>query len=207
MTGSDNPLCQGILDDARVQAEEKLAKAKAEAAKILEEAKDKAEAAAAVEKKSTSVQLESIRLKEDSAKRNIDRLVQLKNLDSGYDEIMAEVRAELDALYQDKARCHEILVRWTAEAAVGLGLTEAVCALPAAFSGDASILTEAEALVKEKTGSSVTLKADTRTTSSFGAVLSSPDGKVSYNNQIDTRLRRMQRDIKTIVQELTCKAE
>ena len=42
---------------------------------------------------------------------------------------------------------------------------------------------------------------DTERLSGEGVVLTSMDGKVSYNNQLDVRMRRYSRDIKRIVQE------
>ena len=207
MSESDNPLCQGILSDAESKAQKKIESAKADAEVIINEAKDKANQAALAEKKSTDLHLESIRLREESAKRNIDRLTALKNMDSGYTEVMDEVNKCLSNLYQDKERCKHVLILWTAEAALGLGLKEAKAALSAPFSQDESILKEAEALLLSKGGSKVSLTLDDRAAVNFGVVLSSLDGKISYNNQIDTRMRRLQREIRTIVQETTCKAE
>ena len=59
----------------------------------------------------------------------------------------------------------------------------------------------------EKTGFSVSLQLDDAPVSGWGVQLSSLDGKVYFNNQLDVRLRRMAKDIKKIIQENTCKAE
>jgi V/A-type H+-transporting ATPase subunit E len=72
---------------------------------------------------------------------------------------------------------------------------------------DQKLLDQAMALVKKFTGSEVHLVLDERSIREIGVVLSSLDDKVSYNNQVDIRLRRFDRDIRTLVQEHTWKAE
>ena len=72
---------------------------------------------------------------------------------------------------------------------------------------DESMLRQAEKLLMEKTGFQVTLQLDDAPVSGWGVQLSSLDGKVYFNNQLDVRLRRMAKDIKKIIQENTCKAE
>ena len=63
------------------------------------------------------------------------------------------------------------------------------------------MLRAAEHLVKKETGADVQLSIDPERLSGAGVVLSSMDGKVSYNNQLDVRMRRYSRDIRRIVQE------
>ena len=63
------------------------------------------------------------------------------------------------------------------------------------------MLREAEKLVKKETGADVSLSLDSSRVSSPGVILTSIDGKVSYNNQLDVRMRRYSRDIRRIIQE------
>lgn len=207
MTSAENPLYGGILDDAKAKAALKIKAAQSEADEIIAEAHVKAETIAEAEKRGTSIRLESIRLKEESAKRNIDRIIALRSMDEGYEAIMKRVGEKLEALYADKEKSREILIRWIAEAGVGLGLEEAMVSSSPKNPVDVSMLKAAEVLIKSKTGAAISLSLDDRPCSEFGVVLSSLDGKISYNNQIDTRMRRMARNVKSIVQELTCKVE
>lgn len=207
MTNAENPLYGGILDDAKAKADQKLKAAQREADEIIAEAHAKAESSVEAEKRGTSVRLESIRLKEESAKRNIDRIVALRSMDEGYEAVMKRVDEKLGELYDDKERSRDVLIHWIAEAGVGLGLKEAMVSSSPKNPVDESMLRSAEALVKDKTGAEIHLSLDDSPSSAFGVVLSSLDGKISYNNQIDTRMRRMARNVKSIVQELTCKVE
>lgn len=94
-----------------------------------------------------------------------------------------------------------MLSLWIAEAAIGLGKKEAKVAYSSLYPVGEEELKRAQELVKEATGSDVTLTLDSLHIDGIGVVLTSLDGKVSYNNQLDTRLRRYQRDIRKIIQE------
>ncbi|WP_324292068.1 hypothetical protein [uncultured Sphaerochaeta sp.] len=99
------------------------------------------------------------------------------------------------------------LAEWIAEAAVGLDLKEAKVSFNPLCPVTEDILAQATTLVKKFTGSDILLSLDPKPTRSLGVVLSSLDDKVSYNNQVDIRLRRFDREIRTLVQEYTWKAE
>ena len=94
-----------------------------------------------------------------------------------------------------------VLVSWIAEAAIGLDRKEARVSFSEKTPVTAGMLREAEDLVKKETGAAVALSLDTERLSGAGVVLTSLDGKVSYNNQLDVRMRRYSRDIRRIVQE------
>ena len=94
-----------------------------------------------------------------------------------------------------------VLISWIAEAAIGLDRKEAKVSFSDKTPVTDDMLRDAEAEVKRLTGSQVSLVADSARLISGGVCVSSMDGKVSYNNQLDVRMRRFQRDIKRIIQE------
>ena len=184
MMTQDNPLISGILSEAEAKAEEIIRKAEEECASIIAEADD----------------LERIKEREESARKNIDRLSELKVLDSAYNLVLKEVQKRLDSLVSSPD-FRSILVSWIAEAAIGLDRKEARVSFSEKAPVDDQMLRDAEALVKKATGADVSLMLDDKRISTPGAVLTSIDGKVSYNNQLDVRMRRYSKDIRRIVQE------
>ena len=75
MKAEDNPLIQGILQEAREKAASIAAASEKEAEAIIAEARERAEREASMERRSFSVRLEQIEAREESARRSIDRLV------------------------------------------------------------------------------------------------------------------------------------
>ena len=200
MKAEDNPLIRGILDEARSKADEITKAAEKEAEVIVKEAEERGDREAEMEKRSYSVRLSQIQAREESARRSIDRLAELKGLDAAYNEVMDEVSLRLKKKLEDPS-FSSVLVEWIAEAAIGLDRKEAKVSLSEKTPVTDQMLCEAEKLVKKETGATVTLTLDTERLSGEGVVLSSLDGKVSYNNQLDVRMRRYSRDIRRIVQE------
>lgn len=203
---SESPIFEGILSDARLKSEKVIEKAHKEAGDILKEAEDKAEKTREEERKNTKMRLDALSLKEESAVRSLERLRELKNNDAAYNAVQKEVDAYFDSYFlKDESR--STLIAWIAEAAYGLGYRQAKVAYSPKEKVDESMLRQAEKLLMEKTGFQVTLQLDDAPVSGWGVQLSSLDGKVYFNNQLDVRLRRMAKDIKKIIQENTCKAE
>ena len=197
---ADNPLINGILEDASQKAKDIVRKAEEECKKIIDEANEKAVKEAELEKRSYSVRLERIEQREESARKNIDRLSELKSLDSAYNLVMKEAEKRLADIVSS-ADFSRILISWIAEAAIGLDRKEAKVSFSEKAPVDEGILRKAEKLVKKETGADVSLSLDSSRVSSPGVILTSIDGKVSYNNQLDVRMRRYSRDIRRIIQE------
>ncbi len=197
---ADNPLINGILEDASQKAKDIVRKAEEECKKIIDEANEKAVKEAELEKRSYSVRLDRIELREESARKNIDRLSELKSLDSAYNLVMKEAEKRLADIVSS-ADFSRILISWIAEAAIGLDRKEAKVSFSEKAPVDEGMLREAEKLVKKETGADVSLSLDSSRVSSPGVILTSIDGKVSYNNQLDVRMRRYSRDIRRIIQE------
>ena len=200
MMAQDNPLIRGIISDAEAKAEALAAKADAEAGEIIREAEERAKREAGLEKHSYELRLEQIELREESARKNIDRLSELRSLDAAYTQVMEEVSRRLEAAMADPS-FSSVLVDWIAEAVIGLDRKEARVAFSQRTPVDEDTLRRAEERVKEMVGADVSLSIDPKRLSGPGIVVTSIDGKVSYNNQLDVRLRRYSRDIRRIVQE------
>lgn len=197
---SSNPLVSGIISDARQKADEILSAARNEAAAIIAEAEEKARKGEEAEKRSLDIRLEQISLRKESARKSMDRLSELRSLDSAYNEVMEEVSSRLESEIRTPG-FRNVLISWIAEAAIGLDKKEAKVSFSDKTPVTAGMLGEAEAEVKRLTGSEVRLVEDPARLISGGVCVSSMDGKVSYNNQLDVRMRRFQRDIKRIIQE------
>ena len=200
MKTGDNPLIRGIIQEAEEKAAAIESAASREAEDILSDARERAEKEARMEKRSYSVRLEQIEAREESARRSIDRLSELRSLDSAYREVMDEVNRRLSAALSSPS-FESVMIGWIAEAAIGLDRKEAKVAFSEKTPVTDGMLRRAESLVKEETGAELSLSLDPQRLTGPGVVLSSLDGKVSYNNQLDVRMRRYSRDIRRIVQE------
>ena len=195
-----NPLFEGILSEAREKAERILEKARSEEESVLAEAMERAEQEAKSERHSFDLRLEALALKEENSRRNIDRIAELKSLDRANGVVLGAVREEMEKRIQDPSFA-ETLVLWVAEAAIGLDRSEAKVSYGRRTPVTEEMLRKAEAKVEELTGAKVSLMLDSARLQGDGIVVSSMDGKVSYNNQLEVRIRRFQRDIRRIVQE------
>ena len=200
MKEETNPLFEGILSEARESAEEILRQARKEADGIVQAADGKAREAAESESGSYAQRLEALSLKEENSRRNIDRVAELKSLDSANTVVMKAVREELERRIQEPS-FSDVLVLWIAEAAIGLDRSEAKVAYGRRTPVTEEMLRKAEAKAEEVTGNPVRLSLNPVRLQGDGVVVSALDGKVSYNNQLEVRMRRFQRDIRRIVQE------
>lgn len=204
---SESPIYEGILQTARSEADRLLSKARKEADEILEEARHKAEKACEEERRNTSIRLDAIRTREENAERSYERARELKSNDAAYEAVMARVDVLFDDFFRSPG-ARDVIVRWIAEAAYGLGLSEAKVQHDVRQVVDRKMLDEAAELLEKSTGMRVALQLDDEHhVKGWGVQLASLDDKIYYNNQLDVRMRRMAKDIKKIIQESTCKAE
>jgi V/A-type H+-transporting ATPase subunit E len=206
MEKADNLLLDGIVDEARKKADALLAQSKTQCDSIMEDAKKKAEQKVEDEHRDHELKLKQVQFRLDAGMASAKRRAALKRIDDNYKTVMDAVDDEFVTFAKSPA-FRPYLEQWIAEAAIGLDLKEAKVAFSPLCAVDQPMLREAEALVKKATGSTVTLTLDEKPIRQIGVVLSSLDDKVSYNNQVDIRLRRYDRDIRTMVQEQTWKAE
>ncbi len=204
MIENSNALVSGIIDDAEKKASSIIAEAKKEAAQIAEQAKDEARIKVEAEQRSINLRLTQLQLKEESAKRSVDRLSEIRKLDSAFTAVMDDVGRKIDEMAADGG-LRDYLVSWIAEAAIGLDRKKAKVSFSQKAPVDRTMLDEAEGLVKKITGAEVVLSLDDKKVGEIGVIVSSEDSKVSYNNLLSTRIRRYGKDIKKIIQEENAK--
>ena len=204
MIENGNALVSGIIDDAEKKASSIIAEAKKEAAQIAEQAKDEARIKVEAEQRSINLRLTQLQLKEESAKRSVDRLSEIRKLDSAFTAVMDEVGRKIDEMAAE-GKLRDYLVSWIAEAAIGLDRKKAKVSFSQKAPVDRTMLNEAEELVKKITGAEVVLGLDDKKVGEIGVIVSSDDSKVSYNNLLSTRIRRYGTDIKKIIQEENAK--
>lgn len=196
----NNLLLSGIIQDAEKRAEKIILTAEKEAEKNVVDAEKKAVVEAEKERNSYNIKREQISLKKESSEKNIERVYQLKKLNSSYEIVIKEVEKKIAELPKDK-NFNKVLVSWIAEASLGLDLEKAVVSYSKEAPVNEEMLRQAEKMVFDKTGSKVSLSLSNQMLTKIGVVVSSPDYKIMYSNQIDVRQRRYNKEIKEIVQE------
>ncbi|MFA6775579.1 MAG: V-type ATP synthase subunit E family protein [Sphaerochaetaceae bacterium] len=206
MEKADNLLLDGIIAEAQKKADAVRSQTAQQIVAIQAEAAKKQEQLLADEDADATSKLKQVQLRLEANMVSAKRRSALKRIDDNYQEVMARVEKKFSAFARSEA-FKPYLAQWIAEAAVGLDLKEAKVAFSPLCPVDQKLLDQAMVLVKKFTGSEVHLVLDERSIREIGVVLSSLDDKVSYNNQVDIRLRRFDRDIRTLVQEHTWKAE
>ena len=200
MIEKGNALISGILEDAEKRADDIIQKAKLDAEDIIKQGKEDVVRALDDERRSAEFRIRQLELKEESAKRNIDRLSELKNIDASYQLIMERVDRKIDQMIKDGS-IRNAMVSWIVEAAIGLDLQTAVVSSSRECPVDEEMLKEASNAIYERTGARIELKADRKPVGELGVVVSSEDGFVRYDNLLSVRKRRYMREIRKIVQE------
>ena len=198
MESTDNRLLEGIIRQAQETAKKTEEDARLQAKKILEEARLRSDKEIEAEHKASQQKLKQVELRLQANMASVKRKASLRQIDESYLSVMRRIR--------EKMQCKMIepyLSSWIAEAALGLDLKEAKVSSSKQCPATEKHLKEAAQLVKKHTGSEVVLSLDPRPIRSLGVVLSSLDDKVSFNNQVEIRLRRFDRVIRTMIQEHT----
>jgi V/A-type H+-transporting ATPase subunit E len=198
MDTTDKGLLEGIIHQAERTAAKAEEDARLQAKQIVDDAHKRAAQEIELEQKSSQHKLKQVELRLQANMSSVKRKATLKQIDESYLSVMRRLR--------QKMNCKMIephLSAWIAEAALGLDLKEAKVSSNKQCPATEKHLKEAAALVKKNTGSEVILSLDPKPIRSLGVVLSSLDDKVSFNNQVEIRLRRFDRVIRTMIQEHT----
>ena len=197
---NDNKLVSGILDEAKARADKIIRDAEEEAGLIKQDGIEEAARLTEAEWRSVRLRENQIAMKEESAKRSIDRLSELRNMDASFKKVRDEVDARIENLAKEgKLSSH--LISWIVEAVIGLDRKSAVVSFSPRAVVTKEMLDEASTIVKRMTGSSVTLSLDDKMIGEIGVVVTSLDGKVSYENVVSVRIRRYLKEIRKIIQE------
>ncbi len=196
MATSDNRLLDGIIEQADKRAQKNIEEAQASAKAILAEAQSRIEAQNALLARELEQKLKLIALRLETNKASARRKAILTEVDARYQAVMDRVVELIDA---KRVLAH--LPQWIAEATLGLDLREAKVASSRKAAVTEEHLKSAAALIKAATGGEVTLHLDPKPLTGLGVVVSSMDETVSFNNQVEIRLRRFDRIIRTLIQE------
>lgn len=202
-------LIAGIAQDAAKEAERVLAEAKKAAAERIKAAQDQAAATLQQAESKAEEQAERTRSQTASSLRMERRRISLKLREQAVQEVLTRVRRRLTEMV-GSPQYREVLLAWIVEGAIGLGAAEAAVNASAAERKqiDKKMLQAAEAKVKELTGKKVTLAvASGDPLIPQGVVVKAADGRVEFNNQVATRLQRLQSEIRKQIQDILWKNE
>ncbi len=189
---------QRILDEAARAAQERRESAEKQARDIREEALRKA-----------GEQSQVLARQIASAGTMEVKRIGLRMRDQAGRQVLEQVRSQLRQMI-DSAEYRGVLIDWLTEAAIGLSLPEAAVNASAAELPliDEALLTEVQNRVRELTGKQVRLyRADTGPLTGQGVVLQGRDGRLAYNNQVSTRLMRIETEIRKVMDETLWKNE
>ncbi|MFA5447409.1 MAG: ATPase [Sphaerochaeta sp.] len=196
MATNDSRLLDGIIEQANKRAQQNISEAQKSAELILADASARAERQVESLRRELAQRLKLIQMRHETSKASARRRAILAEVDQRYQAVMERVLTLLDAKTVAKH-----LPQWIAEATLGLDLTEAKVASSREAAVKEEHLRQAEQLIADRTGMKVTLHVDKRSISGLGVIVSSMDDSVSFNNQVEIRLRRFDRTIRSLIQE------
>jgi len=205
----EDDLIAGIVQDASKEAERVLAEAKKAAAERIKAAQDQGRAVIQQAESKVEEQAARIRTQSASSMRMERRRISLKLREQAVQEVLTRVRQRLaDMVGSPEYR--DVLLAWIVEGAIGLGAAETTVNAPTRELKqiDKKMLQAAESKVKELTGKKVTLTvASGDPLVPQGVVVKAADGRVEFNNQVATRLQRLQSEIRKQIQDVLWKNE
>jgi len=185
-----NTEVESILAEARKQADEKRKYSAQKVESILAEARQKAQ------EQAQKIKDRIIADAELEVKRRFLRL-----RDTIMHDIIEKVKARLNAMIHE-ANYRDVLVNWITESAIGLDVESAeISASPKELLLiDDKLLSKVKDKIGKQTSKQITLAlSNASSLESQGVVLTSSDGRIAFNNQVETRLLRKQREIRTMI--------
>ncbi|MBI9103660.1 MAG: hypothetical protein JEY99_14695 [Spirochaetales bacterium] len=194
---AEEMLLEGISREARDEAEKILK----QAAMQVEAKKKGFSHQESVARRDSQIEIDKqvaeIRKRSESSIKSSTRRASLKFREELYTRVLALSQKKVRGMigtpgYQD------FLARLIAEGVMGLNRDEAVVSVSHLEKLEPATLQMAAELVKSSTGRTVAL-SEGETLSSQGVAVASKDGRISFNNQISTRFRRYDQEIKKIV--------
>jgi vacuolar-type H+-ATPase subunit E/Vma4 len=205
----EDDLIAGIIQDAAREAERVLAEAKKAAEDQIKAAQDQARAVIQQAESKAEEQAARIRTQSASSMRMERRRISLKLREQAVQEVLSRVRQRF-AQMGGTPEYRDVLLAWIVEGAIGLGAAEATvnASVRERSHIDKKMLQAAETKVKELTGKKVTLTvASGDPLVPQGVVVKAADGRVEFNNQVATRLQRLQSEIRKQIQDVLWKNE
>jgi vacuolar-type H+-ATPase subunit E/Vma4 len=190
-------LLQEIKKQAEEEAEQKIADAEKTAQQKLESTKGRIERIKRDAEERAQKRIKQIEDNNESAIKILKKRLQLRRQEEIVRMVLNKVRERCKALI-DTPEYSRYVKQWIAEAAIGLDQDEAVV-----FVSDAEkdlltddLIAEAERMVEDTVGKGISLQTSSNTLSRQGVVVRSKDGRLEYNNQIETKLYRNQAEIR-----------
>ncbi|MBK5200522.1 MAG: hypothetical protein JJE21_03205 [Spirochaetaceae bacterium] len=194
------------MDSADVKAKAILEDAKKKAEVILNDANVQADKEVKFEERQFKNKLAVESLKKTATMKAAKRKIELEILEQQYNKLLEQVKDDTLKLLTGP-NGNSILVKWIIEAVLGLGIDKAKIAFSSKTPVDDEMLTQVCKKAKETYNLDLQLSLDSRRLVVPGIVATSLNGKISFNNQVDVRMRRFDRDIKIAVQEGSCPQE
>lgn len=181
---------EGILSEAEKQAEEKIRFARKQAESIIKEAEQKAEA-----------QISTLKKRYESFMELEKKKRKIKLRESVFNMVIDGVRKRFKSMIGEPGY-RDILKKWMIEAAVGLGEKEGIIRTSRDEYKiiDDDLIKEVEGELEKRYGLKVKLWLDGENfLQSQGIMIFSKDGKKAFNNEVSTRILRKQRKIQQII--------
>jgi len=205
----EDDLIAGIAQDASKEAERILAEARKAAEQRIKTARDQGRAVIQQAESKAEEQAARIRARSASSMRMERRRISLKVREQAVQEVLTRVRQRLDDMV-GSPQYRVVLLSWIVEGAIGLGAAEATVNASSRELKqiDKKMLQAAEVKIKELTGKKVTLTvASGDPLVPQGVVVTAAGGRVEFNNQVATRLQRLQSEIRKQIQDRLWKNE
>ena len=179
-----------IIEDAKKQAGEKIRFAESRAKSIIEEAQKKAEE-----------QIKNLEKKYQSFIELEKKKRKIKLRENVYELVIDGVKKRLREMIEEPGY-RDILKNWIIEA--GIGLFEEKAILRSSESEckliDEELLREAKNVLKEKFGLKIDIEVDRKNyIKGQGIILYSEDERRAFNNEVNTRILRKNREIQSII--------
>ena len=190
----------GIQADAGSQADAIIAEGKKAAEQRVEAADKQAERMKREAAEKDAKQTAAIEREAVTRLAVAKRRMRLEMMEKTYQDIISRCKGELDKLIGSPAY-EKILEDWITEAAVGLRAESAqVNCSSRERDTVAAILPKVEARVKSESGLKVSLVlSNNPPLPGQGVVVISADGRTAFNNQVSSRLFRLQSEIRKLV--------
>ena len=196
---NDIRLISGIIKQAEFDAEEIMKKAEETVRQKNSTLDDSIEKIRRETDKKIEAKLGELQKRADSAIESELRRQKLRMREKVNNEVHDVFTAKMETLVKtDEYR--NFLIKLIAEGAIAVSdeLVYVSCSFREKITED--MLNEAEKFIKIETGKDISLKlSESGPLTGQGVIVESSNGRIAYNNQIETRLRRFSEDIKMII--------
>lgn len=196
-------LISGIVEDARMEEEKIMKDAEHQAAEKRKYGEKKIESLLKDAEEKAREQADIIMKKIISGVELEVKRTSMRMQDSIVQDVLNRVEKRLSSMI-DEDHYRTVLINWITEATIGLGTesAEVNASEKERMKIHQDLLSEAGTKVRELTGKQVTLTlSKAPPLKNQGVVVTAADGRTAFNNQVKTRMRRRQRDIRAMIYE------